>query len=163
MLKICFATVATLTVMSGALQAQEKKLEVKPLYEQSRLGVTVRLEKVAVQSVLVESADDAPKRGQRSVSVFISVTGGGKNLGPIKASFANGYESYQSVAIFKGPPLWVSHVKGTNVDPKAAGMEFVQYVSDDFGIDELFPLKVTANVTTKTGEKVNFIFNNVRF
>ena len=163
MFKLFLVAAATLALFSPTLQAQDRQPRARGLYEQSRLGVTVRLEKIAVQSKLVNPADAPQNLRQRSVAFFLSFSNCGNNFGPFKITYANDYRPHRSELIGMWPARWVPHVKGTDVDPQAIGYEFKQYITGDFSVDDLFPLTVTVNAETKTGEKVKFTFKNVRF
>ena len=163
MFKLCFAAAAALVLFSPTLQAQDQKPKTRALYEQSQQGVTVRLEKIAVQSTLVNPADAPQNLRQRSVAFFLSFSNCGNNFGPFEITYANDNRPHRSELIGMWPPRWVPHVKGTDVDPQAIGYEFKQYITGDFAVDALFPLTVTVNAETKTGEKVKFTFKNVRF
>ena len=185
MLKLYFAAAAALVIFSPTLQAQDQKPKARALYEQSRLGVTVRLDKIAVQRVLVnakrpnkaekrkqgqtfdqqvrESLEQQRREAQLAVSIFISISDGGNDCGPIEINYPNGNKPRLRATVSKGPPLWVPYVQGIDVDPEAFGMKETHYLPSELGLDDLFPLKVTVHATTKTGEKVKFTFKNVRF
>ena len=185
MLKLFFAAAATLVLFSPTLQAQNRQPRARALYEQSRLGVTVRLEKIAVQRVLVnlKRPDKAEKweqgqtieqqlqknleqhrrETQLAVSIFISVSGGGNRYGPIKIDYLKDHKPSNHATVFKSPPLWVPYVQGIDVDPEATGIKETHYLPTELSLRDLFPIKVTVDAITKTGEKVKFTYKNVTF
>lgn len=150
------------------------------LHRSTQDGITVQLEKVTVERILNSSAwlkakEEESKDGKeiaeqlrkqlpaRLVTFSVSVVGETKGLGPTKIDFVDGKRTVSSVDRFFSPPKWQPRLPGLLVDPKANGIETQLLLSGDAKLSEIFPTKVKVQVTTTTGKKLTFVFENVGF
>jgi hypothetical protein len=93
----------------------------------------------------------------------VSVVGETRGLGPTKIDFVDGKRTVSSIDRFFSPPKWQPRLPGLLVDPKANGIETQLLLSRDTQLSEIFPTKVQVQVTTATGKKLTFVFENVGF
>ncbi len=157
--------------------AADSQRSARSLYEESREGITVRLEKVTLERILDEPAWFRERHGPdwketlsdgeigiklpvRLVCFLVSVLGDADKYGPVNVTFADYQSNIGGLAAFS-PPMWQSHITSVKVDPGATGLEKWYHVRDKTTLDDLFPATVEVHVTTKSGKKLTFVFRNV--
>lgn len=178
-------SIVVFTILIGSplscdyVSAQESP-KAENLHRSTQDGITVQLEKVTVERILNPSAwlkakEEESRDGKeiaeqlrkqlpaRLVLLSVSVIGETKGLGPTKIDFVDGKRTVSSVDRFFSPPKWQPRLPGLVVDPKANGIETQLLLSGDAQLSEIFPTNVEVQVTTATGKKLTFVFENVEF
>jgi hypothetical protein len=142
-------------------------------YEQSRNGVTVRIEKVTLDRVTngpawfrkaygpdwqkhVTSILRTDSCSFRIVRIFVSVSGSVTKQA-LSCEFGRDQSRMDGVAEF-GARGWRRQLPDMDVDPEATGLISWAIVEAGASIDQLFPVKVELDVIAEDGEKATFQF-----
>ena len=172
-------TAAAIFHAYSPLQAQEPP-EPRNHHCQTQDGITVRIEKVSVARIYNEPAWIEARREEsniedhdadflrrnlplKEVTLFVSVVGDTKMLGPIKVTFADNQTSRRSGTSLFSPPKWRTRLPQLAVDPRASGIETHLSVNGETQTSDLFPAQVQVQVTTARGKESTFLFRNVEF
>lgn len=163
----------------GDVDAQELP-NTNAAYSSTQDGITVQLEKVAVDRILntaawLKARQNEYGRGNeiaeglrehlpaRLVTFSVSVVGETKTLGVTKIGFVDEKKTVSSAISVFGPPKWQPRLPNLVVDPKANGIEAQVLLSGDTKISEIFPTKIEVKVTAANGKELTFVFDNVTF
>lgn len=157
-------------------------------YEQTRNGITVRVERIAVEQIFNVKGWIRKQDGMhlppnfepvpfQIVHVFVSVIIDDAKVGKIKdthvsfelaespkiVSPVSGFKLGMGGSAFFAPPMWQKQLPNIEVDPQAKGAHFHKAVSRNAKIEDLFPAKLKYQFTTADGEKIEFLFPNLEF
>lgn len=157
-------------------------------YEQTRDGVTVRIEKIARERVLNTVGwlrkqigpnwqNEVPPGIQSEpiqlVRILVSVTSDETQTERIAKTggtlvFAKSISGNQShwgpliTAAFDAS-TWQQQLPDLEVDPKAHGTIFLKAVKGSMPIGDLSPAELKFQVTTERGKEIEFLFSNLEF
>jgi hypothetical protein len=166
-LPACDATI------SRKLEAYATEKSDRYFSNQSRNGVTVRIEKVTLERVMdgpawfrkaygpdwqkyVTSDLRTDSCSFRIVRIFVSVSGSVKKQA-LSCEFSRDQSRMDGVAEF-GARGWRRQLPDMDVDPEVRGLIFWAIIKGDATIEQLFPGEVKLDVTTERGEKATFKF-----
>lgn len=146
--------------------------------------ITVQLEKISVERIYnpaawLKSATNGMKKDRamefvkmyeselplKAISIYLSVTGETKQLGPCRIKFADPDKAKKIYVYskFSSPPSWDKRVQMMEVDPKANGIQEYLLIPGDIQVSDLFPLDLEVSVTDLSNKEVKFIYEKVNF
>lgn len=134
--------------------------------QQSIGKVTMRVEKIAIQRMIAEPPI-VKRYGlrradfERTVSVLISIRGGGNNHGPITIDFAK--DDTQAVAPLMHMSPQAQGTTGVSFDAKAEYMELWFTIPADASLGDLFPATLEFHTTDRSEKPLRFLFKKLTF
>lgn len=184
----CASVLLAAGAAAGEQPATDRHRDAGASHEQTRDGVTVRIEKIVRERVFNSVAwlrkqygQDWPKEVPpdftpepfQVVRVFVSVTTNETAPGPIKKTggslklgkkLSNGQSKWGPlISASFDPPLWQKELPDLKVDPEARGASFLKVVHRDTRIEDLSPAELRFQVTTSEGKEVEFLFSDLEF
>ena len=145
------------------------------LHEQTQGGVTVRIEKVAIERVLNEPGwlarhfraagqeEQAKADGYfpaRFVKVYLTVTG---NFGTVKVELAKPATQLVNGQRRHAPHDWLTNCDTIAVpDDDATGYEVWRHIPAGADWQELFPNTIQVRAVNQNGQPVEFTFDDVQ-
>jgi hypothetical protein len=141
-------------------------------YEETRGGVTARIEKVSLEHIVNGKAwlrrqhgpkwresmrSDLPAESFHIVRVFVSLSGplDHSEQQIITYRFGEDLSRIDGLAEFD-PPVWKTRLPDLELADKARGMTFWAVVEEGTEVEQYFPVKASIELTTRGGERVRF-------
>lgn len=185
--------VGALVLFATGTNAEEQPDKNQPTkvvnpYLQTHDGITVRVEKIAVEQILnVEgwlqkqdglhlpsNFDPVPFQ---VVRVYVSANIDEAKSGQLKGVGASlelserdpivspnsGFKLGSGGTAQFDPPLWQKQLPHIKVDPRARGFHCWKGVDRDAKIEDLFPAELKLQFTTADGDKIEFLFPDLQF
>lgn len=180
------SVVALISAATGAGRAQGREIQGAASYQQTRDGVTVRIEKIARERVFNSVGwfrqQDGPDwqrfappgfepKPFQVVRVFVSVTrdeakadqikgwSGSLELAKVRPAAPSEWRPRGSA--YFDPPLWQRQLPEIEIDPDAKGALFLKVVERNANAEELFPAELRFEVTTGQGKQLEFLFSDL--
>ena len=172
---LCATSVLVPAICSGDDSAEVTNLQATDCSKQTRDGVTVKVEKLAVERVLngagwlrKEFGPDWRTRVPADFDpasfwvfrVFISVCGHTEGWTASSLELGKGQTRIGGAAVFDPSP-WQGRLPDVAVDPEAKGLMLWAVVEGGVRIERLSPAKAKLEVTTADGKKMEFVFTDL--